>query len=450
MNYSQFRSIFINDEFDLQVAQRIVEGLNDNQVKEMLAAMEMDPARLKRYSKRQREEAAGLQRTFHANLSAVKNELLKNIKLSDGSINMEVLPHVTKTSKILGQLQKQIDLLDPPKLSSKTVNQLFSIGRTQETIYPEDEVLEEIENRMMKHQIKRYQQGPLNLMTYTKILKSLVEAILDGHVFENLGKAYDYILKDLATGQEYDVIELLKHANLSHILLDNDYLDRYVAFSQGVTQFKANFTELTTNNIPTMEDFAVRDPHNKHHELHYAEKLAINVYTGSAYGPINNLLRLAPTFDSSDQVAELKELLVHSVVCASGLNRTMEKHKKSVFRGDNNLPGELLVQRKEDAGLGNSTYMHGFISASANKLNDAWAGPVRSVFTNGVYGVDISALSYHPHEAEVLLLPTHVIWEGSMEEDDVHYFKARTIWSPSLFLDEVSEESSPVSSVKHN
>ena len=268
------------------------------------------------------------------------------------------------------------------------------------------------------------------------------ETLIIEKLIKNLLKDFDsvkFIKKEdrylaISEGKLYQFSALLERVNFNQINLNFLELECYkYLLDSGCLINQPSLPSIITR--PTEEDFDRADPEHLCQALSFAEKSAINIYTGDFYVAMNSLLRgdieqtlyfelLPHGFSQSAQINHcLKETLLHVVVAVSGLNKLPDytpslnaegQLPKYLYRVENDLPKNILKNRKWAVlkGGGITTEM-GFISTSFKKpvgyflSEDAKVG----IMIKNLKGKKITPLSQFGNgEREILLPPTQMQW----------------------------------------
>lgn len=232
-------------------------------------------------------------------------------------------------------------------------------------------------------QIRHLEKGPRNKSEATFDLEKIVLAFLNAsdhviEVFYNGRQELEVKIDD----DTYNLTQILEHAGFEHLEFDANELDDYVLFLRATTtknqphlddeppelseqdqptelteklsekvqiielteelseqvqpielaeevseQIQEEESEKKKDDFPDQKDFRVRDPAGTYDDLSYAEKLAINVYTTTAYRDINAFLRSSGQgeklrkLSAQDLAQQIKEYILASCIAAHGLNK---------------------------------------------------------------------------------------------------------------------------------
>ncbi len=338
--------------------------------------------------------------------------------------------------KINNAAMYRVELLDekfnPPPLSGMTMSQLFKNVGLQGNKYPKENVAKEIVSRMDKISPDlNLTHGPLNKSIYTIQMEELVKDILSGKKMDIRKTVNNEVLLAIPDENKiYNITDIIKNCDLSHLQINDNLMQKYVTFLKDKAQYKKYKPDIYIKDIeefkfPTEQDFKARDPKGKYDNLSYAEKLAINIYSGAAYTDMNGLLRGKKVID--DSIPALQEIILHTAFCAIGLNKIPIERYEFAMRGEKNLPEAILKQRIECVEKGEITFERGFISTSSAKLG-MFEGNVVIIFTGGIQGQDVSALAIKDDEDEILAIPSQLSWIGyTKDKDGCYYFHARAV-----------------------
>lgn len=255
-------------------------------------------------------------------------------------------------------------------------------------------------------------------MIMADIIKSLLMDYNSVEFIKQNNKIYVVI-----KGESHDLKQLLDFTNFNQITFTeaslkkyHDYIDLYFGYKPWLN-----------NGRPSNNDFTKRDPEGNCKKLNFAEKEAINIYTGSAYLDMNALLRnkLNNFLNNSPYTINksLKEMLLHAAVAVSGLNKMPDfeptknndgTFPKYIYRGESYVSDSILEERLEAVKEGGDVTLEGgFLSAAYGKPVNGFFGEHSKcgIMFRNVKGKKIISLSmFGQSEREVLLPPTHVQW----------------------------------------
>lgn len=142
--------------------------------------------------------------------------------------------------------------------------------------------------------------------------------------------------------------------------------------------------------------------------LKVEEAAAIAGYTGSDYRFINAMLRNGGT-DSVDGLAKgqkysPEQLLPYINCITSGLNKLPPARAEVVYRGTN-LPNEVLDKYVPGAVVSDPAFMSSSSSQRVAFSGMAGAAAVHRFTIKQKSGKEVSALTHHVNESEILFLP---------------------------------------------
>ncbi|MBA2369147.1 MAG: hypothetical protein H0V82_09015 [Candidatus Protochlamydia sp.] len=266
----------------------------------------------------------------------------------------------------------------------------------------------------------------------TELMETLIKNLLnDFNSVKFIKKDNKYLA--ICHGKLYQFSNILEKANFNLIVLTNKDLVAYQKLLNTQTLYQQ--PNLNTGK-PTALDFEARDPQGLCKNISFAEKEAINIYTGHYYRAMNSLMRgniddaiewgSAPSFFTVKEQANhnIKETLLHVIVAVSGLNKLPDfvpspgidgKPQKYLYRSEGSLPESVLAQRKWAVlNGGQITTEMGFISTSFSKPAEGFFGEHTSsaVMIKNLKGKKITPLSqFGDSEREVLLPPTQLQWK---------------------------------------
>lgn len=300
---------------------------------------------------------------------------------------------------------------------------------------PEEQIIDEIKKRISQNNTNALIAGPLNISTDTQNLMRVAADFLNDQISEVKIENNKYILY-YENGNTFDLSACISNANLSHISFDEkDLHQKFVdfAYRQGSTDSTyKDFNKIHpymrrgggTSVVP--EFFRTLDPDGtKLSHLSDAEIAGINIYTNEYFDAMNDFLE-GKIKVSIGSVIRLKEVILSSVFCAAGLNKTPIKTYHTSYRGSSSQ-GDALEKKKQLAKDGAIVYEKGFTSTSSGAAMKDWVDSSALIFMDGVLGQDVSLISAQPGEREVLIIPTQIQYLGSYEEEGKTYFLVRSI-----------------------
>jgi hypothetical protein len=245
-------------------------------------------------------------------------------------------------------------------------------------------------------------------------------------------------------------LEDWQKADKIKLQLSNSQLSNYEKMASGAAdgfEFKARYME-GDNRVPNDKFFAMRESQDNMVEsgdkLSYAEKLAINVYTGPAFTNTNSVLRGGIQGKSG---AEIKEAMVHGMVFAQTFPKLPDYNDISQRR----WRGETAGQMRRDqlmAMIDKGQHVidnYSFTSVSYAETEETLRSPPEgpggptttffpddspwgTVFTEPMGGKLITPWSqYQAGEREVVFPPGRFYFEGYFKAGDLTIFKARPV-----------------------
>ena len=278
--------------------------------------------------------------------------------------------------------------------------------------------------------------GPLPKNTYTYQLEFLTQKLLSMENFyiKNSDGEYQIIFDD---GTQLELTKILAHANFEQLEFKLPDFQHYEQYIYNHSQYKPDIE----NVFPSEEQFRANDTTGALRELNYAEMMAINLYTTQDYYKnINAFTRGTYTFE--DRPEWIRDVILHTVMSASGLAKAQEVTIPGSFRYESIYSEEALKQRIDLAESGGISIERNFIS-SAEIPAERFVDKIAITYTD-VKGKCIAPLSAYPQEREFLIPPTQMQWKNHTQEGDTHYFHA----SPVVDLEKVHEEALEMTSLE--
>lgn len=287
------------------------------------------------------------------------------------------------------------------------------------------------------------EQGALQKNNYTYALEALITRFLQKQN-DPTSRSVEFNIDNdklmaIMDGREYDVSEIIKHANLNHLEFTPEDFDNFMYFIHNGNPEFMPFLD-SAEGIPTMEDYEKREKEGLHpdglKELSLAEKTAINIYTGPFYIYSNSLLRGNLNNIDNDS-KKIGEILATLAMCCSGLNKATVDVPQHSTRFEENFSEELTQKRiKAVENGGYITQEMGFFS-TAVQLNDEAAmmygqmleeGMGTGIILSDLHGKYVGSISQKPNEAEFLIPPTQVRWlKHHQTEKGGHVFYAKPV-----------------------
>ncbi|WP_068467108.1 hypothetical protein [Candidatus Protochlamydia phocaeensis] len=291
--------------------------------------------------------------------------------------------------------------------------------------------------------IKLGQEGQVKKKIVSEAQTKNLETELLENLIKGLLKDFDsvkFIKKDqrylaLYQGKIYQFSTLLERVNFNQISLSEEDLQAYHKLLDEGALYNKPYLSIRGGR-PLEEDFDQLDPGELCRHLSFAEKEAINIYTGNFYRTMNALMRgdidgaiesnyfLPDVFTVKAKANQtIKEALLHIAVAVSGLNKLPDyvpppgpdgKPQKYLYRGERDLPESVLAKRKWAVLQGGEiTNEMGFLSTAYGKPADAFFNEFTEVgvMIKSLKGKKITPLSqFGNSEREILLPPTQMQW----------------------------------------
>lgn len=333
-----------------------------------------------------------------------------------------------------------------PRMRAESAKTSFLAGRATD-------VVQKLEQLSPQNRRKRaLTAGPLQKNEATKRYEELMTDMLNDVDFEAIKINGGHILK-FENGNEYNLTELLKNANLNHLVISPDSAEKYIKM---VSSDSVVFPPCSPNPIDPTQPIAAKgvqgvqdldaqflqnDPDLN--TLSQAERMAVNIYSTGFYDHANTMLREGSFSKEKDK---LKELVCGIGMSVSALNKIDKEVPAHTFRGEKELPDSVLQKRIDAAEQGGITIESGFISTSTNKPDPKFAfknaasdDNVGIVFSN-LRGKNVKNLSAFPNEREFLLPPTQVKWDHYLSVKGGHIFTARPAATPGVILSDSQDD----------
>ncbi len=291
--------------------------------------------------------------------------------------------------------------------------------------------------------IKLGQEGQVKNKIISEVQNKTIETELLEQLIKNLLKDFDsvkFVKKDnrylaISGGKLYQFSTLLERANFNLISLSKEDIEAYQALLDNNQLLHQPYLH-TTGHKPSERDFDDLDPDNLCRTISFAEKEAINVYTGNFYRTMNALMRgniddaikynyLLPDMLSPQAKANqtIKESLLHIALAVSGLNKLPDyvppngpdgKPAKYLYRAEGYVPDDVLAKRKWAVLQGGEiTTEMGFISTAFEKPASGFFNEhsQAAILIKNLKGKKVTPLSQFGNaEREILLPPTQMQW----------------------------------------
>ena len=169
---------------------------------------------------------------------------------------------------------------------------------TEITQYFVNQNAQELEDALQNHSGNpvALEQGPLNKSDATILLENIIKNFLANQAGSGKPHVQFSIENNTAyaqsNGKKHDLTALLKAVNMNHFNFDTTDADNYIQFINSV---ESRFKPMLNGRpeTPSMDDYEQNEAKGTHPraltELNFAEKTAINIYTGPFYGSGNSL-----------------------------------------------------------------------------------------------------------------------------------------------------------------
>lgn len=276
--------------------------------------------------------------------------------------------------------------------------------------------------------------GPLPKTDYTFYYEELTRRLMDGEAF-TYEKAADKSHLIRFKNRVYNLTEILAYSNLDHLTFNQSDLEQYVEYCKDTSIVRP---ENSDEEFPTEEYF---EKQNKKaggvfSEMHYGERLALNVYSTEYYEEMNPLLRGYYNF-ADKTPAQIRDVIVHSAMCGQALAHAPNKVIDGTFRYESVFNQDVLNNRIKIAQEGGAEIVRGFISTGEEPALP-FKDKVAITYT-GLVGKYLGPLSRFPTEKEFLIPPTQMTYEGYVKENGVHYFHAKPVVDLNLVHENAQE-----------
>ncbi len=136
-------------------------------------------------------------------------------------------------------------------------------------------------------------QGPRMKSDATLALEQVVRGMLNNPAKTSCRYNEDHELEITIAGVEYNLTDILMfQPDFEQLTFSDEELSQYAAFIEGIGLPTFEGIGRNEKNVVATEDnYALNDPDQSLSHLHYAEKLAITIYSGTEYRSIQNFLR---------------------------------------------------------------------------------------------------------------------------------------------------------------
>ncbi len=287
----------------------------------------------------------------------------------------------------------------------------------------------------LNNQISTYTPGlgPLPKTVYTYQYEELTRRLMAGGAFTCVQAEDKSTVIKFNRGKEYNLTEIVAHANLDHLTFSQSDLAQYEQYCENVSLVKP---QNKYGKYPTKEYIKSIDPKGVFNEMHYAEKLALNIYSTNYYNKMNPFLRGYYNFENK-KPAEIKDVIIHSAMCGQALSQAPNMDLDGSFRYEGVYDEAQLEQRIKIAEEGGAEIVRGFVSTGEEPAL-TYKDKVAITYT-GLKGKYIGPLSRYPNEKEFLIPPAQMTYEAHVLENGVHYFHARPVIDVNLVDEKVKE-----------
>lgn len=260
------------------------------------------------------------------------------------------------------------------------------------------EVLRRCEKRKS---LEKYQPTPGNIQTpyFSQQFTEVVRRMLANESFTATESG---VITFTASNSTYDMKEILAYANTDHLQLDQRDFEQFEDFLKNEKSITIKHNHYSRLQAARNSPFT---------DLSHAEMQALHYYTGSGAYEINEALRGRLDFSQNNNT--LKEVIITSAMTASALAKAQTRSQTITYRGELIFDRDHHASRIKAAVRGGVMKLSGCTSTSiysdqAYKFTSLSFSDGVFITVQGVRGIDISALSIFPEEAEILLPPTQV------------------------------------------
>ncbi|KTC79529.1 hypothetical protein Lche_1549 [Legionella cherrii] len=297
---------------------------------------------------------------------------------------------------------------------------------------------------------KKPKQGPRLKNNASFALERVLHALLSD--YKTMDCSYNALneLEISIDGQFFNITQILLHdPDFEHIEFTEEHLDRYSVFAAKKALNKPTLVSQGVEIIPSSEDYRRLDNDGECSHLHYAEKLAITIYSSDFFSKIQSFLRkYAQKKDSHNKYSArslrhlVPEILLSTAIAAHGLakptlNTTKEEslslvrnYRKEIVSKDSHFFKTRLDSVKTKSEL----FEKGFLSTSENNCFSKSYANTHTVFyedsISASLGKRIASISTYRKEKEVLYGPgTQLLYTDYHREGSNHFFAVRPIRS---------------------
>ncbi len=435
MYHDQWIQLLTSDGSEISQLPEVMLTVNDtelnNNIRLICAHFTLTPKQVKEFSASEKWQTIRNLNTALKNLEsleksilAIYNKRLQSKNISGQEYVLQKNRYIKSLVEIRERIKKSKNLFEVPSIESLTMAQLFEYG---EESYDQDDLVAEISKRMTVRpkQQKELIEGPFEKTKATRDFEELISYILKGEPMQlSQNTSGDNIIAITRTGKSFNMRSMMQQVNMSHVSLTDDLHKMYVQYVMDGVGEKPTFQNYS--EIPGENEFNRRDPEGTLTFLQFSEKIAINIYTGSFSQQMNGLLRGK---SENYNLSMLQEIILHLGFCASGLNKIPIKRYNVAFRGESwPIIEGIAEERLKAVEEGGYTIERGFVSTAADKIASTFNGNMKILFTGGILGQDISAVSfYQKEEREILQIPTQVKWHSFCEVDGIYYLHGQPV-----------------------
>lgn len=264
-----------------------------------------------------------------------------------------------------------------------------------------------------RHLTELLEQGPRNKSNATLDFETIIRALLTSSETPTFTKKNNNVFISIQTATYNLTGILLADIDFELLRLDAAAMDAYVNY----IKHQENVT--IKERIPSSDEFNSRDKNKNHHDLHYAEKIAIFLYsTNELFNEINSLLRFGYILEKYNHSKLCYKNCILTIAFAShalakpSLDATTQY---DLIRYEDTVP-ELNAERFQAIQTNQSAHTSEQIKAnlhrgftSTHTKNKPSIKRTKIHFTissaQQAPGRDVSALSWHPNEDEYLITP---------------------------------------------
>jgi len=254
------------------------------------------------------------------------------------------------------------------------------------------------------------QYGPLPKNVYSKQLEKLIKKILHHPDQISIESDPQNDQLHIYTGEfHYNLTEILKYADLSHLeFSDDDYAEYKDQINNALApELKILFPPDVQNSDGdiSVELLKQNYPESSLSQLHPGALTAINIYTGNMYAPINHLLR---TGTISPAVNLPLQTLLTAAIAGAALAKVNEFETVPTYRCL--IPSEYATKKVAESKQGLIEQSRGFTSTSAQMPAEHFFSASYHYIYNEVRGLYVAPVSQVIGEREVLLPPGQFQW----------------------------------------